>query len=117
MIGQGQVHHRVDAVGSSPGVHRELTEGIGSLPGWRKGFRQKKIETHRKIIDDNGPRSSVGIGLGWMIQWDLTRSSLGDPSKGSETRLGHARRSPEEDRMTYRKNVGGYRIGESWVLV
>ncbi|RRT47602.1 hypothetical protein B296_00011575 [Ensete ventricosum] len=39
-----------DAVGNSSGVHRELTEGIGSLPGWRKGVCQKKTETHRKIV-------------------------------------------------------------------
>ncbi|RZS26200.1 hypothetical protein BHM03_00059505 [Ensete ventricosum] len=31
--------HRIDAVGNSPGVHRELAEGIGSFPGWRKGVR------------------------------------------------------------------------------
>ncbi|RWW49621.1 hypothetical protein BHE74_00044174, partial [Ensete ventricosum] len=42
--------HRVDAVGNSPGVHRELAEGIGSSPGWRKGVCQKKIETRRKIV-------------------------------------------------------------------
>ncbi|RRT33268.1 hypothetical protein B296_00031030 [Ensete ventricosum] len=42
--------HRVDAFGNSPGICRKLTEGIGSLPGWRKGVRQKKTETHRKII-------------------------------------------------------------------
>ncbi|RZR75504.1 hypothetical protein BHM03_00059554, partial [Ensete ventricosum] len=41
---------RVDAVGNSLGVRRELAEGIGSLPGWRKGVRQKKIDTRRKII-------------------------------------------------------------------
>ncbi|RWW40283.1 hypothetical protein BHE74_00054316, partial [Ensete ventricosum] len=29
---------------------RKLAEGIGSLLGWRKGVRQKKTETHRKII-------------------------------------------------------------------
>ncbi|RRT66213.1 hypothetical protein B296_00039710, partial [Ensete ventricosum] len=29
---------------------QELAEGIGSLLGWRKGVRQKKIETHQKII-------------------------------------------------------------------
>ncbi|RWV83111.1 hypothetical protein GW17_00055331, partial [Ensete ventricosum] len=28
--------HRVDAVGNSPGVRRELVEGIESLSGWRK---------------------------------------------------------------------------------
>ncbi|RZS28686.1 hypothetical protein BHM03_00062318 [Ensete ventricosum] len=42
--------HRVDTVGNSPGVHRELAEGIGSLLGWRKGVRQKKTETHREIV-------------------------------------------------------------------
>ncbi|RRT43470.1 hypothetical protein B296_00031887 [Ensete ventricosum] len=42
--------HRVDAIGNSPGVRRELTEGIGSSPGWRKGVRQKKTKTHRKIV-------------------------------------------------------------------
>ncbi|RWW21535.1 hypothetical protein BHE74_00036051 [Ensete ventricosum] len=42
--------HRVDAVGNPLGVRRELAEGIGSLLGWRKGVRQKKIETHWKII-------------------------------------------------------------------
>ncbi|RRT32703.1 hypothetical protein B296_00045779 [Ensete ventricosum] len=34
--------HRVNAVGNSLGVCRELAEGIGSLLGWRKGVRQKK---------------------------------------------------------------------------
>ncbi|RRT45730.1 hypothetical protein B296_00054903, partial [Ensete ventricosum] len=42
--------HRVDAVGNSQGVCRVLVESIGSLPGWRKGVRQKKTETCRKII-------------------------------------------------------------------
>ncbi|RRT64786.1 hypothetical protein B296_00024862 [Ensete ventricosum] len=42
--------HRVDAVGNPLGVRRELAESIGSLLGWRKGVRQKKIETRRKII-------------------------------------------------------------------
>ncbi|RZR90899.1 hypothetical protein BHM03_00018901 [Ensete ventricosum] len=42
--------HRVDTVGNSPGVRRELTEGIESLPGWHKKVHHKKIETHRKIV-------------------------------------------------------------------
>ncbi|RWV95053.1 hypothetical protein GW17_00042356 [Ensete ventricosum] len=73
--------HRVDTVENSPGVRQELAEGIGSLPRWRKGVRQKKIETHRKIVGgsrktyreltmtraiklqlDDGPRSSLSIG-------------------------------------------------------
>ncbi|RZS09521.1 hypothetical protein BHM03_00040600 [Ensete ventricosum] len=39
-----------DAVGSSPGVRRELTEDIGSLPRWRKEVHRKKTETRRKIV-------------------------------------------------------------------
>ncbi|RRT51220.1 hypothetical protein B296_00039433 [Ensete ventricosum] len=39
-----------DTVGNSPGVHRELTKGLGSLPGWRKGIHRKKIETRQKIV-------------------------------------------------------------------
>ncbi|RWW15930.1 hypothetical protein GW17_00020210 [Ensete ventricosum] len=35
-----------DAVGNLPRVRRELTEGIGSLLGWRKGVHRKKAETY-----------------------------------------------------------------------
>ncbi|RRT64695.1 hypothetical protein B296_00019939 [Ensete ventricosum] len=45
--------HQVDAFGNSPGVCRKLAEGIRSLPGWRKGVRQKKTETCQKIIGGN----------------------------------------------------------------
>ncbi|RZS16972.1 hypothetical protein BHM03_00049051 [Ensete ventricosum] len=45
--------HRVDAFGNSLGVCWKLTKGIGSLPGWRKGVRQKKTETRRKIVGDS----------------------------------------------------------------
>ncbi|RRT71330.1 hypothetical protein B296_00001666 [Ensete ventricosum] len=34
-------------------MRQELTEGIGSLLGWRKGVRRKKIETRRKIDGAN----------------------------------------------------------------
>ncbi|RWV83112.1 hypothetical protein GW17_00055325 [Ensete ventricosum] len=40
-------------------LFRKLAEGIGSLPGWRKGVRQKKTETHRKII---GGSRLQGVG-------------------------------------------------------
>ncbi|RWV87294.1 hypothetical protein GW17_00050723 [Ensete ventricosum] len=43
--------HRVDAVGNSLGVRRELAEDIGSLPGWCKRVCQKKIETREKIVE------------------------------------------------------------------
>ncbi|RWW16949.1 hypothetical protein BHE74_00023813 [Ensete ventricosum] len=42
-----------DAVGNSLGVRQELAEGVGSLPGWRKGVRRKKTETRWKIIRGN----------------------------------------------------------------
>ncbi|RWW06400.1 hypothetical protein GW17_00030270 [Ensete ventricosum] len=54
MFGQSQVQASGrgsdNTVGNSPGVHRELTEGIGSLLGWRKGVHRKKTESRRKII-------------------------------------------------------------------
>ncbi|RWW44173.1 hypothetical protein BHE74_00050094 [Ensete ventricosum] len=72
--------HWVDTVGNSPGVRRELVEGIGSLPGWRKGVRQKKTVTHQNIVrgrrkacretnydrsngvtTDDGPRSNLSL--------------------------------------------------------
>ncbi|RRT31465.1 hypothetical protein B296_00059133, partial [Ensete ventricosum] len=42
--------HRVDAFENSPRVCRKLTEGIESLPEWRKRVRQKKTETRQKIV-------------------------------------------------------------------
>ncbi|RRT69167.1 hypothetical protein B296_00035225 [Ensete ventricosum] len=69
--------HRVDAVGNSPGVRRELAKGIRSLLGWHKGVCQKKTETRRKIIGgltvtgamklqpDDEPRLSLSIGPGF----------------------------------------------------
>ncbi|RWW75587.1 hypothetical protein BHE74_00016382 [Ensete ventricosum] len=67
-IGDGQVHTSGrgsdDVDGNSPGVRQELAEGIGSLPGWRKGVRRKKTETRRKIIwgSRKACREFEGIG-------------------------------------------------------
>ncbi|RZS21088.1 hypothetical protein BHM03_00053676 [Ensete ventricosum] len=75
--------HRIDAVGNSLGVCRELAEGIGSLLGWHKGVRQKKPRVigrlsgvAEKLIgsSDDAVRSH--------------RSSLGDSPKGSGSSLG-----------------------------
>ncbi|RWV93987.1 hypothetical protein GW17_00043515 [Ensete ventricosum] len=87
--------YRVDAIGNSPGVHRKLIEGIGSLLGWRKGVYQKKTETRWKIV--KGSRKAChefveGIGK-------LAGNTPGD-HRG-------------EYQKTYRKYTGGYRIGES----
>ncbi|RZS23743.1 hypothetical protein BHM03_00056725, partial [Ensete ventricosum] len=54
--------HRVDVVGNSPRVRRELVEGNGSLLGWRKGVRQKKIETRWKIIGEYQKTRCKNIG-------------------------------------------------------
>ncbi|RZS18319.1 hypothetical protein BHM03_00050558 [Ensete ventricosum] len=76
--------YRVNAFGNSPGVCRKLAEGIGSLPRWRKGVRQKKTETHRKII--GGSRKACRT-----IWWDLAGYSLGDSPKESGSSLGTQR--------------------------
>ncbi|RWV99551.1 hypothetical protein BHE74_00043400 [Ensete ventricosum] len=73
--------HQVNAIGNSPGVRRELTEGIGSLLGWRKGVRQKKTETCWKII--GGSRKAY-------------RDSLGDSPKGSGSSLGTRQKITDE---------------------
>ncbi|RZR94375.1 hypothetical protein BHM03_00023068 [Ensete ventricosum] len=86
--------HQVDAFGNSPGACRKLAEGIGSLSGWRKRVRQKKTETHRKIVGDDAVgsrrkfarRFAEGIGK-------LTRNVKEDRRK--------------EDRRTYHKIAGG----------
>ncbi|RRT37726.1 hypothetical protein B296_00047281 [Ensete ventricosum] len=66
-ISQSQVHASDqgsdDVVRNSPGVRRKLAEGIGSLLGWRKGVRQKKIESRRKIVKDSrNAYRDLGIG-------------------------------------------------------
>ncbi|RWW04599.1 hypothetical protein GW17_00032166 [Ensete ventricosum] len=73
--------HRVNAVGNTLGVRRELTEGIGSLPEWRKGVRQKKTETHRKII--GGSRKACRERFAEGIE-KLSGNTLGDRRKKIE---------------------------------
>ncbi|RWV86516.1 hypothetical protein GW17_00051586 [Ensete ventricosum] len=54
-------------VGNSLGVCLELAKGIRSLPGWRKGVHQKKIETSqdwtmRRELREFARRFGKGIG-------------------------------------------------------
>ncbi|RZR87931.1 hypothetical protein BHM03_00015411 [Ensete ventricosum] len=82
-------------VGNFPGVRRELTEGIKSLPGWRKRVHQKKTETRQKIIEgnrkacrENGPRIKLRHrAKDWTMSRELVGSSLGDSLKGSGSSL------------------------------
>ncbi|RWW62573.1 hypothetical protein BHE74_00030283 [Ensete ventricosum] len=65
-----------------------------------------------KLQPGDEPRSDWGsddvVGSRW--------SSLEIHRRDREARWEHAGRSSKEDRMTYRKNVRGYRIDGSWVL-
>ncbi|RWW09957.1 hypothetical protein GW17_00026526 [Ensete ventricosum] len=86
-------------VGNSPGVCREFTVGIGSLPGWRKGVRRKKTKTRWKIVGGSqkacreyGPKIKLRYqAKDWTMQWELVGSSLGDSLKGSGSSLGTCR--------------------------
>ncbi|RZS17408.1 hypothetical protein BHM03_00049562 [Ensete ventricosum] len=94
MIGQSQVQASGrgsdNAVGNSPGVRRELIEGIGSLSGWYKGVHRKRTKTRRKTVeginhDDekelqiiHEPRIKLRHRAKiWTIRWELAESSLG----------------------------------------
>ncbi|RWW07182.1 hypothetical protein GW17_00029446 [Ensete ventricosum] len=97
--------HRVDAFGNSPGVCRKLAEGIGSLPGWRKGVRQKKTETRRKIV--RGSRKAcrdsddaVGSRRNFARRYVERIRKLAGNVKGDRRK---------EDRKTCRKIAGGCR--------
>ncbi|RWW52483.1 hypothetical protein BHE74_00041093 [Ensete ventricosum] len=105
--------HRVDAFGNSPGVCRKFAEGIGSLPGWRKGVRQKKIETRRKIIGDsrkayNGSRYSLGIGSSSDDAMGSRQKFARRFVEGIRKFAGNAKGDRREvDRRTCRKIAGG----------
>ncbi|RWV77593.1 hypothetical protein GW17_00061553 [Ensete ventricosum] len=119
--------HRVDTVGNSPGVRWKLVEGLGSLPGWRKGVRQKKIETRQKIIDagltmvgsmklqpNNGLRSSFSIGPGFGRCCGFCREFAGRFAQEIGKLTGNTSGDHQgEDQKTCHKYVGGYRIGGS----
>ncbi|RWW75101.1 hypothetical protein BHE74_00016891 [Ensete ventricosum] len=104
--------HRVDAVGNSPGVRRKLVEGIESLPGWHKGVRQKKIETHRKIIE--GSRKAyqdLGIGPGSDDAMGSRRKFARRFVEGIEKLTANAKGDcQEEDQRTCYKIVEGCQI-------
>ncbi|RWW62182.1 hypothetical protein BHE74_00030707 [Ensete ventricosum] len=97
--------HRVDAFGNSPRVCRKLVEGIRSLPGWRKGVRQKKTETRRKIV--GGSRKACqesGCSDGAVGSYrKFTRRFTEGRKLAGNAKEDHRK----EDRRTCRKIVGG----------
>ncbi|RRT44718.1 hypothetical protein B296_00014576 [Ensete ventricosum] len=113
--------HRVDAFGNSPRVCRKLVEGIGSLPGWRKGVRQKKTETHRKIIGGLTMAVSMKLQPDDGLRYSLGIRPSSDGAVGSYRKFtrrfterrklaGNAKEDHrKEDRRTCRKIVGGCR--------
>ncbi|RWV77406.1 hypothetical protein GW17_00061768 [Ensete ventricosum] len=104
--------HRVDAVGNSLGVHRKLAEGIGSLLGWHKRVRQKKIEARRMIV--GGSRKAcrdLGIGLGSDDAVGSRQKFARRFVEGIGKLVGNAKGDyREEDRRTCCKIIRGYRI-------
>ncbi|RZS22131.1 hypothetical protein BHM03_00054872 [Ensete ventricosum] len=97
--------HRVDAFGNSLGVCWKLTEGIGSLSGWRKGVRQKKTETHRKIIGGSrkayrDSNDAVGSDRKFARRFVEGIEKLAGNVKGDRWK---------EDRRTYHMITGGCR--------
>ncbi|RRT62775.1 hypothetical protein B296_00005386 [Ensete ventricosum] len=101
--------HRVYAIGNSPRVSRKLTEGIGSLPGWCKRVRQKKIEICWKIIGGS-PKACREFGLCGAFRREFVRRFTEGIRKLARNTLGDHQ---GEDQKTCRKYTGGYRIGES----
>ncbi|RWW18529.1 hypothetical protein GW17_00017483 [Ensete ventricosum] len=94
--------HRVDAFGNSPGVCWKLDEGIGSLPGWRMGVCQKKIETSRKIVGGSRKAcrdldNAVGSHQKFARRFVERIGKLAENTKGDRRK---------EDRRTCRKIVG-----------
>ncbi|RZR75454.1 hypothetical protein BHM03_00058064 [Ensete ventricosum] len=100
--------HRVDVVGNSPGVCRKLTEGIGSLLGWRKGVHQKKIKTRQKIIGDSQKAyRDLGIKPGSDDAVRSHRKFARRFAEGIEKLAGNVKGDcQEEDRRTCRKVTG-----------
>ncbi|RWW16357.1 hypothetical protein BHE74_00001009 [Ensete ventricosum] len=99
--------HRVDAIGNSPGVHRKLVEGIGSLSGWRKRVCQKKTETRWKIV--RGSRKACQERCGGFRQEFARRFAEGIGKLVGNTPGDHR----GEDQKTCCKHARGYWIGES----
>ncbi|RWW77027.1 hypothetical protein BHE74_00014837 [Ensete ventricosum] len=97
--------HRVDAFWNSSGMYRKLIVGIWSLPGWRKGVRQKMIETRRKIVGGSRKAyrdSDDAVGS----RWKFARRFAKGIGKLTGNMKGDHR---EEDRRTCRKITGGCR--------
>ncbi|RWV94067.1 hypothetical protein GW17_00043432 [Ensete ventricosum] len=117
---------RQECVGSTPRVSRVCYDGArefarrkSRLAGRLSGVAEKLIGRltmigAMELQPDDGPRSSLSIGPSlddtMGPHWEFARRF----AEGIGKLTG---RSLEEDNMTYRKNVEGYRIGRSWVLV
>ncbi|RRT48185.1 hypothetical protein B296_00031749 [Ensete ventricosum] len=97
--------HRVDTFENLSGVCWKLVEGIGSLLGWRKGVRQKKTETRRKIIGDSQKACRDLDNVMGSCRKFARRFA-----KGIGKLVGNAKGDCwEEDWRTCRKIIGGYR--------
>ncbi|RRT41993.1 hypothetical protein B296_00052475, partial [Ensete ventricosum] len=121
--------HQVDAFWNSSRMYRKLVEGIWSLPGWRKGVRQRRsrltgrlsgvaekltesltVAGSMKLQPDDEPRYSLGIGSSSDdavgFRWKFARRFTKEIGKLTGNTKGDRR---EEDQRTCRKIIGGYR--------
>ncbi|RRT59736.1 hypothetical protein B296_00039930 [Ensete ventricosum] len=114
---------------------KKLAEGIESLPGWCKRVRQKKTETHRKIVGgsrkacltmagsmklqpDNRPRSSLSIRLGFRrcdrFRREFTRRFAEGIGKLSRNVRGRSPgRKPEDLPQVCRRLPNWWKLGRN----
>ncbi|RRT31845.1 hypothetical protein B296_00057446, partial [Ensete ventricosum] len=124
-IGQSQVHESGqdsdDVITNSPEVHWKLTQGIGSLLGWHKGIRYKKIETRRKIIGVaktlagswEGHDVDVYRAKDWTMQREFARRFAEGIEKLTRNMSGDRRRKTV--RLAAIESGGCWIAGGRWV--
>ncbi|RWW22998.1 hypothetical protein BHE74_00041200 [Ensete ventricosum] len=93
--------HRVDAVGNSLGVRRELTEGIRSLPGDTREFARRRLRLAGRLL-------GVAEKLAGN---DVVGSRQEFARRFAEGIRKLARNTPGDRRKTCHKNAGGCWIG------
>ncbi|RWW87208.1 hypothetical protein BHE74_00003981 [Ensete ventricosum] len=90
---------RLECVGSSLRVSGACQDGAREFAGRRRRLVGRLSGVAERLVG-MGPR------------WEFARRS----AEGNKSSLGTRRVSPEEDRKTYRKNVGSYRISGSFEI-
>ncbi|RZR93381.1 hypothetical protein BHM03_00021875 [Ensete ventricosum] len=107
---------RLECVGSSLRVSGACQDGAREFAGRRRRLVGRLSGVAERLVGNDGLRSSLDIGPSSDDavgpHWEFARRS----AEGNKSSLGTRRVSPEEDRKTYRKNVGSYRISGSFEI-